>query len=543
MRPAPLLFVALLVAVLGAPAGAAPAATPAAIHVDMYPGDAGNDETAPGTQNGAFCNENLTDFDARGYGAWQAADHDSVNSVNLICATVLDGDDAPIPGEQLTLTLTGSGVITDRNGPAPQLTSETVPIGQDGFARFYIFGTSVGSLQLSWSAGPAHLQTQETWDIPDPSEARLIACTPDHAAADPGQKQDLTCTLTDGLGNPIPGVTVSWSASDADGASSAFGSTTTTTDAVGKVKAQIASSEPGTTTVRAMLDASASECDAKADKPSAYDKGKPVGDCTRAMTLTWNGPVPTQLGLSPDPVTAPQFTKARVTAMVTDAAGHAARAVRVRFAVRGANDLSRTVLTGTDGAAALVYEGERSGQDTISAYADLDGDGTHDPSEPANTSRATWSPACPGFGDDPRTQIVGTPGRDRLHGTRAFDILCGLGGNDVITGNLSGDLILGGAGDDRLEGGAGADILRGGAGNDELSGGDSFDRLFGGAGRDLLLGGDQADILRGGLARDVLFGGPGFDDMEGGPDRDTLDGGPGDDKCADSRDRQTSCEG
>jgi len=93
------------------------------------------------------------------------------------------------------------------------------------------------------------------------------------------------------------------------------------------------------------------------------------------------------------------------------------------------------------------------------------------------------------FGATPRgCTITGTPGPDRLRGTRKADVICGLGGDDRIDGGGGGDAIFGDAGSDRLKGGDGADSLYGDDGDDELSGGRGDDVVSGGPGADRLSG-------------------------------------------------------
>jgi sugar lactone lactonase YvrE len=65
--------------------------------------------------------------------------------------------------------------------------------------------------------------------------------------------------------------------------------------------------------------------------------------------------------------------------------------------------------------------------------------------------------------------IVGSPGPDRLHGSRFADVIVGLGGGDVIRGLGSGDRICGGSGPDRIDGGKGGDWINGGGGRDNCS--------------------------------------------------------------------------
>jgi uncharacterized delta-60 repeat protein len=82
--------------------------------------------------------------------------------------------------------------------------------------------------------------------------------------------------------------------------------------------------------------------------------------------------------------------------------------------------------------------------------------------------------------------IVGTPGKDRIRGTKKADVVVALGGNDVVNGLGGNDLVCAGDGDDTVKGGPGKDDLRGEKGKD---------RLVGGTGRDKLVGGPQQDSV------------------------------------------------
>jgi len=91
------------------------------------------------------------------------------------------------------------------------------------------------------------------------------------------------------------------------------------------------------------------------------------------------------------------------------------------------------------------------------------------------------------FSASPRPcTITGTPGADRLRGTKGDDVICGLGGDDRIDARDGDDAVMGDAGDDRIEGGDDDDTLYGGEGDD---------RLDGERGRDVLSGGPGADSL------------------------------------------------
>ena len=134
------------------------------------------------------------------------------------------------------------------------------------------------------------------------------------------------------------------------------------------------------------------------------------------------------------------------------------------------------------------------------------------------TAATTTTPQQPTTDDrsDPRRAdgctVAGGPGRNRLRGTGAADVICGLGGNDTLIGLGGNDVLRGGGGRDRLLGQAGRDQLYGGSGRDSMFGGSGDDLLAGGSGRDRVFGDGGADrfLARGG-GRDVVSGGSGSD--------------------------------
>ena len=79
---------------------------------------------------------------------------------------------------------------------------------------------------------------------------------------------------------------------------------------------------------------------------------------------------------------------------------------------------------------------------------------------------------------------VGTPGADRIVGSRFIDILSAGAGNDVIRAANNTDIVCGVDGIDRINGNKGADILEGGAGKDRINGAPGPDTINGGPGRD-----------------------------------------------------------
>lgn len=124
--------------------------------------------------------------------------------------------------------------------------------------------------------------------------------------------------------------------------------------------------------------------------------------------------------------------------------------------------------------------------------------------------------------------IVGTKGKDTLHGSELSEEMRGQGGNDLIDGRAGNDLLYGDAGNDSVAGGEGNDTLYGGEGNDLLDGGDGDDEIRDeSSGTDRLYGGEGNDFLYSRGGADALYGGGGSDTLSSFGTGDTLDGGSG----------------
>lgn len=199
---------------------------------------------------------------------------------------------------------------------------------------------------------------------------------------------------------------------------------------------------------------------------------------------------------------------------------------------------------------------------------------------PSAQGQATISRLSPG---GPPCTHPGTRRADDIRGTRANDLICGLGGRDDINARGGSDIVYGESGGDEIRTGSGWDVVYGGAGHDrifgnkgddalygrtgrdtvhtgpgsgefnridevasgdaghdriyggpeqdDLIGGSGRDRMWGGKDADALFGGGAADVLRGGDHHDYLDGQQGDDILYGGPDSDRLIGGPGVDSC------------
>src|SRR5207302_118982 len=222
----------------------------------------------------------------------------------------------------------GPGVITDNNGPSPSVTTQAATVDQSGYARWYIFSTTDGTMNLTFSDGSVSGTGIETWDVPDAGEGRTVGCSPHSASNGPGAHQVVTCTVTDGFGNAVAGVQVAWSAQDSGGAKSSF-SSSSETDATGQVQATVTSSAAGQTSLTASLDPGATECGDASSQPDPLDTGKPAGVCSDSSALTWTGSAASSLALNPAAVSTSQFLTVKLTASLTGGAGHAHAGVPV----------------------------------------------------------------------------------------------------------------------------------------------------------------------------------------------------------------------
>src|SRR5205807_1298388 len=100
---------------------------------------------------------------------------------------------------------------------------------------------------------------------------------------------------------------------------------------------------------------------------------------------------PAKLVLSPAAATNPVGTTHTVTATVTDAAGTPVPNVIVRFTVTGSVSASGMCTTNASGQCSFTYAGPAlPGTDVISAFADTNNNGTHDPGEPTGTATKAW---------------------------------------------------------------------------------------------------------------------------------------------------------
>jgi hypothetical protein len=86
----------------------------------------------------------------------------------------------------------------------------------------------------------------------------------------------------------------------------------------------------------------------------------------------------------------PVGTEHCLTATVRDEFGNLVGDVTVRFSVTGANTANGQQTTDSNGQASFCYTGTATGTDTITAFADTDGSGAQNGTEPGDSATNTY---------------------------------------------------------------------------------------------------------------------------------------------------------
>jgi hypothetical protein len=194
-----------------------------------------------------------------------------------------------------------------------------------------------------------------------------------------GSSHTVTATLGDGSGNPLSGAIILFSVS---GANSASGSGTT--DSNGQTTFTYAGTNVGGDVITACYDANTNgSCDS--------------GETTATAAKDWTQAVgtPATLALSPKTATNTAGEEHCVTATVMDAGNAPTPNITVVFTVTGANSASGSQTTDANGEAQFCYTGTRAGDDTISAFADTNTNGTQGSDEPGDDATKTYVAAAP----------------------------------------------------------------------------------------------------------------------------------------------------
>jgi CSLREA domain-containing protein len=215
---------------------------------------------------------------------------------------------------------------------------------------------------------------------PPTSEPATMTLTPPNALNTVGTQHTVTATVSDATGQPVPSVSVLFSV---QGSVTTSGSCTT--DASGQCSFTYTGPQaPGTDSISAFADT---------DGDTVLDTGEPSASATK----TWVAGAPATLTLTPETATNRVGETHTVTATVTDSFGNPTPGITVHFSVTGAHSAGGTGSSPTDanGQATFSYSATTPGADSVSAFADTDGDTVLDTGEPSASATKTWVAGAP----------------------------------------------------------------------------------------------------------------------------------------------------
>jgi hypothetical protein len=341
-----------------------------------------------------------------------------------VACVVRDRFGEPVPGEGVSFTTSGPGsltsattVTTDAQGratvsatslqPGVQTVTGTITDDLAGNEPNEVDECDRGANDPAGGA-PAGVCADAvtlTWTQATPYAVTL---DPDEAWNEPGSPHTYLATVRDQAGNPVAGVTVTWTSEGAGG----FSSTEVTTDAAGQAEAIVSSDERGDQTITVTTATCATG-----------------GDCSDTSVKHWG----------------PDFCTIYGTEGPDSLIGTSGDDVICGF---DGND----EISGGGGDDLILGHGGNdfivggSGRDTLQGGSGRD----------------------ELLGGDGPDYIRGGRGDDEIRGGDGADFLSGGAGNDFIAGGSGGDTLLGRGGNDFLNGGRGRDGCSGGRGRDRL---------------------------------------------------------------------------
>ncbi|HLI51366.1 MAG TPA: Ig-like domain-containing protein [Thermomicrobiaceae bacterium] len=118
------------------------------------------------------------------------------------------------------------------------------------------------------------------------------------------------------------------------------------------------------------------------------------GGQNQTVTVNWLGPA-ASVSLEPSATNLNPGDRVYLTATVRDSAKDLLPGVDVQWLVNGANSLSFSNTTGSSGVVSYSYVSAVGGNDTVTAYVDLNGDGRLDNGEPYQTVNIYWAMPTP----------------------------------------------------------------------------------------------------------------------------------------------------
>jgi len=258
----------------------------------------------------------------------------AIGDTATVTAIVLDGNNNPIDGVQVTFTL-----LSGPNTFTTTVATTGSGLNPHGEVSIQIYGGTGGTDQIGATA-TNNLQATATvtWGS---TAAEAISISPQNVAASVGTSETFTATVTDLNLNPVAGAYVTFTVT---GVNNNQTSTPILTDFNGQATFSYTSSFAETDTVTAST---------PGVNPSA------------TATVVWGAP--SNVTLSPTSLTAVTGSPQFFTATVRDVSGNPIANTTVTFTVTGANTTSGNALTNSSGQAAFSYTGATTGTDSVTA--------------------------------------------------------------------------------------------------------------------------------------------------------------------------------
>ncbi len=356
----------------GDPAGSMPA-TVTGLGCDGQPWSDLNDPGGPPSDGNGYLTDDSYDASRMGL---------PVNGVVRVCVAgitdIATGDHAYGRVARLSRQ-SGPGLLYDADGVlARSIASEVISSSNE--AVFYVKATSPGTTVLRGSVdGITDTDTVTLqWSAPTVADARVLACSGGGWTTLPATAP-VDCTVTDGLGNPVPGVTVAFAVSNSDGATAGT-PVDQVSDGNGETSVVLSSAAEGRSVVT--VEVAQGDCDppAPADGPDELDLGKPAATCVVEVPVRWSddgapAEVTVDDGDEGDDGSGRAGDDQTIVITIVDANGDPVDGVDVDLVVDGANPDSQSDATGDDGVVTFVLDTANAGNDAIEAWADMDGDG------------------------------------------------------------------------------------------------------------------------------------------------------------------------
>ena len=289
---------------------------------------------------------------------WVAAANISISPTSLTAttstsqtftATVTDTNGNDLPGVTVNFTVTGVN---------PTSGSDTTDV--NGQATFTYTGTTSGTDTVTATiAGTTTSATSTvTW-----VGTGAITLSPTNPVIVTGTTASIVATVKSTSNVLLVGVTVTFSVTGVNPTTSSA-----TTNSSGQATLTYLGSNVGTDTVTVSVS----------------------GLSSASTTIRWvTGPLSLTLAASSTSLTTGNTVT--ITATLRDGNSNAISGVPVKFTVTGANPTSGTDTTDGSGNAHLSYTGTNAGTDTITAFADLNNNGTQVSGEPTGSVTVTWS--------------------------------------------------------------------------------------------------------------------------------------------------------